>query len=57
MNEDLINYQKFVLVYDISTNSNLDLPYDIYDAFVLDLFYDDECKNEVRFCKKKKWHR
>ena len=42
LNEDLINYETFALLYDIDTSSNLDLPYGIYDTFDLDLICDDE---------------
>ena len=42
LNEDLINYETFALLYDIDTSSNLDFPYGIYDTFDLDLICDDE---------------
>ena len=51
LNEDLIDYENFFLLYDKNTGNNLDLSYEIYDIFDLDLLCDDECKNVFRFYK------
>ena len=49
---DLIDEEEFVLLYDLNTSGNPDIPYWNYDKFDLDLITDDECKNEFRFFRK-----
>ena len=51
-NDNLINEEEFLLLYDLNKSSNLELPYWSYDQFDLDLLTDDECKSEFRFHKK-----
>ena len=49
---DLIDDEEFVLLYDLNTSGNPDIPYWNYDKFDLDLTSDDEGKSEFRFfCK------
>ena len=43
--------EEFVLLYDMNTSKNPDLPYWNYGAFDLDLLTDAECKTEFRFHK------
>lgn len=45
------DYETFVLLYDINTTSNLEVPYETYHAFDFDLLCDDEIINEFRFYK------
>ena len=49
--ESLINDEELVLLYDLNTSNNLELPYWSYDQFDLDLLTDDECMSEFRFLK------
>lgn len=51
LNEDLIDCETFCLLFDANKSENLDLPYDTYDPFDLDMLCDDECRNEFRFFK------
>ena len=48
---DLIDAETFELLYDVNTSSNLDLPYEAYEKFDLDLLCDDECKSQFHFYK------
>ena len=48
---NLINDEEFLLLYDLNTSKNVDLPYYSYDYFDLDKLCDDECKVEFRFQK------
>ena len=49
--DGVINTEEFALLYDINKSKNLDLPYQCYDTFDLDMLCDDECSNEFRFLK------
>lgn len=49
--ENLLNDEEFILLYDMNTSKNPDLPYWKYDPFDLDDLCDDECKAEFRFLK------
>lgn len=49
---DLINDEELLLLYDVNTSKNLDIPYWKYDKFDLDSLSDDECKSEFRFLKR-----
>ena len=40
-----------VLLYDINTSPNLDLPYDLNERFYFDGLDDDKCLSEFRFRK------
>ena len=51
-NDNFINDEEFLLLYDLNKSSNLELPYWSYDHFDLDLITDDECKSEFRFYKR-----
>lgn len=48
---DLIEDEELLLLYDVNTSKNLDIPYWKYDKFDLDCLSDDECKSEFRFLK------
>lgn len=48
---DLIDDEEMLLLYDLNTSKNLDIPYWKYDKFELDSLSDDECKSEFRFLK------
>ena len=43
-----LNYEEFLLLYDINTSKNLDIPYWQYPSFDLDLLQNDECRSEFR---------
>ena len=49
--ENLLNDEEFILLYDMNTSKNPDFPYWQYDPFDLDDLCDDECKAEFRFLK------
>ena len=49
--EGIIDDEEFLLLYDLNTSSNLDLPYDLYERFDFDGLDDDECLSEFRFRK------
>lgn len=49
--DNLINDEELLLLYDLNTSSNLQLPYWSYDQFDLELLTDDECMSEFRFIK------
>ena len=49
--EELINDEELLLLYDLNTSNNLDLPYWTYNEFDLDILTDDECRSEFRFMK------
>ena len=40
-----------MLLYDVNSPKNPDIPYWSYERFDLDLVTDDECKSEFRFYK------
>ena len=48
---NVIGDAEFLLLYDINSSGNPDLPYWSYNSFNLERFTDDECKNEFRFLK------
>ena len=41
--ENIINDEEFLLLEDINTSKNKELPYYNYDYFALDKLSDDEC--------------
>ena len=45
-----------MLLYDLNTSNNIDLPYWSYDEFDLDMMSDDECRSEFRFLKNDIFH-
>ena len=49
--EDLINHEEFVLLYNLNTNKIFDYSYCNYNRFDLDGWSDGECKRGLRFCK------
>ena len=49
--EGIVDDEEFLLLYDIDTSPNLDLPYDLYERFDFDGLDDDECLSEFRFRK------
>ena len=48
---DLIEDEELLLLYDVNTSKNLDIPYWKHDKFDLDCLSDNECKSELRFLK------
>ena len=54
--ENLINDEDLVLLYDLNTSRNIDLPYWSYKEFDLDTLSDDECRSEFRFLKNDIYH-
>jgi len=49
--DGLINDEELLLLYDLNTSNNLDLPYDLYPTFNFDDLENDECLSEFRFNK------
>ena len=49
--ENLLNDEEFILLYDMNISKNPDFPYWQYDPFDLDDLCDDECKAEFPFLK------
>ena len=49
--QNLINDEEFILLYDINTSSNLEFPYWKYPSFNLENISDAECTAEFRFPK------
>ena len=49
--ENVIDEEEFLLLYDVNTSNCLDLPYWQYQHFDLDQLSDDECQAEFRFLK------
>ena len=47
--EGIIDDEEFVLLYDLYTSKNPDLPFFKYKRFDLDALTDEECKTEFRF--------
>lgn len=47
--QNLINNEEFLLLYDVNTSTSPTYPYWAYDNFELDALSDDECKSEFRF--------
>ena len=47
----LIDNEELLLLYDLNSSKNLDLPYWRYDKFDHDTLTDAECKSEFRFLK------
>ena len=47
----MIDATECLLLYDVNSPKNLDIPYWSYERFDLDLMTDDECKTEFRFNK------
>ena len=50
--QNLLDDEEFVLLYDLNSSKNPDFPYWQYGPFELDNMADDECKAEFRFLKK-----
>jgi len=48
---NLIDDEELLLLYDVNTSKNLEIPYWKYDKFDLDSLSDDECKSKFRFLK------
>ena len=48
----MINDEEFLLLYDLNSFDNVDLPYNSYPGFDFDNLEDDECLSEFRFYKK-----
>ena len=48
---NLIDDEELLLLYDVNTSKNLEIPYWKYDKFDLDSLTDDECKSEFCFLK------
>ena len=49
--DGLLNDKEFVLLYDLNSSRNLNIPYWQYPNFDLDNMQDDECISEFRFVK------
>ena len=49
--QELINDEEFVLLYNINTSKNYDYPYWNYKIFDLDDWSDDECRSDFGFYK------
>ena len=49
--EDLINDEKSVLLYNLNTSKIFDYPYWNYSRFDFDDWSDEECKSDLRFYK------
>ena len=49
--DGLLNDEEFVLLYDLNSSRNLNIPYWQYPNFDLDNMQDDECISEFRFLK------
>ena len=47
----LTDNEELLLLYDLNSSKNLDVPYWRYDNFDLDTLTDAECKSEFRFLK------
>ena len=47
----LIDNEELLLLYELNSSKNLDLPYWRYDKFDLDTLTDAECKSKFRFLK------
>ena len=48
---EVINDEEFILLYDVFSSKNLNLPYEDYRRFSFDHMEPDECKAEFRFWK------
>ena len=48
---EVINDEEFILLYDVFSSKNLNLPYEDYQRFSFDHMEPDECKAEFRFWK------
>ena len=48
---ELIEVKELLLLLEMNTSKNLDIPYWIYSKFDLDSLSDDECRSEFRFNK------
>ena len=49
--EDLINDEEFVLLYNLNTSKNFDYHYWNYNRFDLNNWSDEECRGDLRFYK------
>ena len=49
--EDLINDEEFVLLYNLNTSKNFDYSYWNYNRFNLDDWSDEECRRTLDFIK------
>lgn len=49
--QQLMNDEEFILLYNINTSKNFDYPYWNYELFKLDNWSDDECRSDLRFYK------
>ena len=45
----VIHDEEFILLYDVFSSKNLNLPYEDYQRFSFDHMEPDECKAELRF--------
>ena len=48
---EVIHDEEFILLYDVFSSKNLNLPYEDYQRFSFDHMEPDECKAEFRFWK------
>ena len=48
---NLIDEENVLLLSEVNTSKNLDIPFWKYDKLDLDSLTDDECKSEFRFLK------
>lgn len=49
--DNMITDDEFVLLYELNSSKNPEIPYWLYDRFNLELLCDDECRTEFRFLK------
>ena len=54
--ENVINDEDLVLLYDLNTSKNINLPYWSYKEFDLDTLRDNECRSEFRFLENNNYH-
>ena len=53
--EKVINDEEFVLLHDLNSSGNLNLPYNKYERFNLEDLENDECIANFRFEKEDLW--
>ncbi|XP_033104576.1 uncharacterized protein LOC117107124 [Anneissia japonica] len=49
--EDVLEPEEYLLLSDLNTNNNIDVPYKEYNKFYLESYTDDECNAYFRFMK------
>ena len=49
--DGVINDEEHLLLYDLNSSDNVDLPYNSYPGFDFDDLEDDDCLSECRFYK------